>query len=291
MVRVQQGLAASSAVLAMELARGGVGGIRHPLQGIYGWFQAFYRGCYDPSVLLDGLGERFEVDQLSIKPYACCKYGHNAIAAAVEITEDPAFALDQIESVSVTVGSRDCWDLICAPLEVKADPERLAGADGWALAQFSLPFMVACALSRGGLTVSDLEPAARADARLAGVLRVLKVEVEDHLLTKVELPEPGHVEVRLRDGTTLQRTVTRALGHPDRPMTAAQQLDKFRWCTGRLDPRQADRLAEAILHVEELSDVSELVALSALTDRPGPPPQAPAHRRRPGQNRRPAGRS
>ena len=147
MVRVQQGLAASSAVLAMELARLGVGGIAHPLQGVYGWFRAFYRGRYDPSVLLDGLGARFEVDQLSIKPYACCKYGHNAIAAAVEITEDPAFALDQIEAVSVTVGSRDCWDLISAPLDVKADPASLAGTGGWALAQFSLPFMVACALS------------------------------------------------------------------------------------------------------------------------------------------------
>jgi 2-methylcitrate dehydratase PrpD len=263
MVRVQQGLAASSAVLAMELARSGVGGIHQPLQGIYGWFQAFYGGRYDAAVLLDGLGERFEVDQVSIKPYACCKYGHNAIAAAVDITEDPAFALEQIEAASVTVASRDCWDLICAPLEVKADPAALAGPDGWALAQFSLPFMVACALARGGLTVADLEPASRADPRVAAVLRVLQVDLDDQTRGKAELPEPGHVTVRLRDGRTLERTVTRALGHPDRPMSPEQQMEKFRWCTERLDPQATGRLGETLLGLEDVSDVGDVVRLSA----------------------------
>jgi 2-methylcitrate dehydratase PrpD len=263
MVRVQQGLAASAAVLAMELARSGVGGIQHPLQGIYGWFQAFYGGRYDAGVILDGLGERFEVDQVSIKPYACCKYGHNAIAAAVEITEDPDFALDRVEAVSVTVASRDCWDLICAPLEVKADPAALAGPEGWALAQFSLPFMVACALARGGLTVADLDPAARADPRVAAILGVLHVEVDDQTRAKAELPEPGHVTVRLQGGRTLQRTVTRALGHPDRPMSPEQQMDKFRWCTERLDPPAATRLGAMLLDLEDESDVGDIVRVSA----------------------------
>jgi 2-methylcitrate dehydratase PrpD len=263
MVRVQQGLAASSAVLAMELAREGVGGIHQPLHGIYGWFQAFYGGRYDAAMLLDGLGERFEGDQVSIKPYACCKYGHNAIAAAVEITGDPDFALDHIEAVSVTVASRDCWDLICAPLELKADPAALAGPDGWALAQFSLPFMVACALARGGLTVADLEPEARADPRVAAVLRVLHLEVDDQTRAKTELPEPGHVTVRLRGGRTLERTVTRALGHPDRPMSPDEQMAKFRWCTERLDPAAAGRLGEMLLSLEDLGDAGEIVRLSA----------------------------
>jgi 2-methylcitrate dehydratase PrpD len=262
MVRVQQGLSASAAVMAMELSRAGVGGIRRPLQGVYGWFQAFYGGAYDSSVVLDGLGERFEVEQLSIKPYACCKYGHNAIAAAVEIAEDPDFDLEAIEHVTVTVASRDCWDLICAPLELKADPVALAGPGGLALAQFSLPFMVACALVRGGLTVGDLTAAARADPALAAVLPLIRVEVADELRSKVELPEPGRVAVALRGGRVVRREVRRALGHPERPMTAEQQMDKFRWCTERMDRRAAESLAEMILGLEDIQDVARLVSAS-----------------------------
>jgi 2-methylcitrate dehydratase PrpD len=263
MVRIQQGLSASSAVVAMDLARAGVGGIRRPLQGVYGWFQAFYQGAYDPFVISDSLGETFEVERLSIKPYACCKYGHNAIAAAVEIAEDPQFDLDSVERVTVTISSRDCWDLICAPLEHKADPAALAGPDGLALAQFSLPFMVACALARGGLTVADLQPEARSDPAVASLLGILEVEVEDQLRSKAELPEPGRVAVVLRDGKVLRRVVRRALGHPDRPMTAEQQLDKFRWCTERMDRRDADRLADMILHLDAVEDVSALSSAGA----------------------------
>lgn len=100
MVRVQQGLSASSAIVAMELAQAGVGGIKRPLTGVYGWFQAYYRGAYAASAVTDGLGHRYEVDQVSIKPYACCKYGHNAIAAAVEIAADPQFRLEDVERVT-----------------------------------------------------------------------------------------------------------------------------------------------------------------------------------------------
>ena len=50
-------------------------------------------------------------------------------------------------------------------------------------------------------------------------------------------------------------------------MSAEQQLEKFRWCTERLDSRQSDQLADAILHVEDLADVSELVRLSSCRDR------------------------
>jgi hypothetical protein len=45
---------------------------------------------------------------------------------------------------------------------LKADPLALSAADGWALAQFSFPFTIACALARGGLTTADLTDEARA---------------------------------------------------------------------------------------------------------------------------------
>jgi 2-methylcitrate dehydratase PrpD len=132
----------------MELAQAGISGTRESLEGKYGWFQAFWGGRYDLGPLLNDLGTRFEVDSASVKSYACCKYAHTAIAAAIEITQDPAFDLTDVERVTVHVFSRDCWDLICEPLALKASPDALRGPNGWALAQFSLSYVLACALVR-----------------------------------------------------------------------------------------------------------------------------------------------
>jgi MmgE/PrpD C-terminal domain/Thioesterase-like superfamily len=130
-----------------------------------GWcpVPAFFGGRYGYSRdrLLAGLGTRFLGDEISIKPYACCKYGHNAITAAITLRSDPDVSPGSIREVVVRVG-QDTWDIICDPLSLKASPERIAGPDGLALAQFSLPFMVATALLRGRLSAAELDQEWRA---------------------------------------------------------------------------------------------------------------------------------
>jgi 2-methylcitrate dehydratase PrpD len=242
-VRVQQGVGAQSAVLAAEFARAGVSGTRESLEGKYGWFQAFWGGRYALEPLLDGLGTRFEVEAVSVKPYACCNYGHTSIAAAI-----------------------DSWDLICEPLAVKASAEALAGPNGWALAQFSLPYMVACALARGRLTIEDLDPAARADRAIASLLPKINIVMEDTTRDLEELPEPGHVVVELHNGTKNSRTVRRAVGHPDRPMGEVEQIEKFRWCTRALPVERADAIIRTVLALEQIPNSRDLT--NALADAP-----------------------
>jgi 2-methylcitrate dehydratase PrpD len=261
MVRVGQGVAAQLAIQSYDFAAAGITGGRQPLEGTYGWFQAFWGGRYDTRSLLSGLGERFEVDAVSIKPYACCKYAHTAIAAALEIHDHPAFELSDVERVRVHVYSADCWDLLCEPLALKADPAALAGSNGWALAQFSFPFTVACALARGGLTTSDLSDEARADPGVVELLGKIDMVMVDTTRGLAELPEPGHVEVELAGGEVLDATVRRAVGHPERPMSVDDQVEKFRWCAGALGARRVEAIAEAALCLPELARASELAAL------------------------------
>jgi 2-methylcitrate dehydratase PrpD len=257
-VRVQQGICAQSAVLAMELARAGITGTRDSLEGTYGWFQAFWGGRYDSRPLLDELGTRFEVDAVSVKPYACCKYGHTSIAAAIEVTDAPEFTLDDVERVTVHVLSRDCWDLICEPLGVKANPHALRGPNGWSLAQFSLPYMIACALVRRAVTTDELTLEARTDPAILAVLAKIDVVMSDTTRRLAELPEPGRVDVDLKSGGRITRTVRRALGHPDRPMSEAEQIEKFRWCARSFSDSRADRIVDTVLALEEQPDLSAL---------------------------------
>jgi 2-methylcitrate dehydratase PrpD len=161
----------------------------------------------------------------------------------------------------VHVYSADCWDLLCEPLTLKADPLALADANGWTLAQFSFPFTIACALARGGLTTADLTQEARADPRVAELLGKIEMVMVDTTRGLAELPEPGHVEVELADRHVLEATVRRARGHPDRPMTVDEQIDKFRWCAVALGTRRVDAIAEAVLSLPDLAHASELAAL------------------------------
>lgn len=260
-VRVGQGVAAQLAVQACDLATAGISGVRQPLEGKYGWLQCFWGGRYDLDALLGGLGSRFEVERVSVKPYACCKYAHTAIAAALEVREDPAFDVEAVERVRVHVFSADCWDLLCEPLAVKASPAALAGDNGWGLAQFSFPYTVACALARGALTTAELTLEARTDPTVVGLLAKIDPVLEDVTRGMAELPEPGVVEVDLAGGRHLEAKVDRAIGHPDRPMDAEAQLAKFRWCTAGLERRRAEAIADAVMGLETLPAVSELTDL------------------------------
>jgi 2-methylcitrate dehydratase PrpD len=263
-VRVMQGVSAQLAVQSAELAAIGIDGPRQVLEGPAGFYPAFHRGAYERARLLDGLGTTFRVPEVSIKPYACCKAGHTAISAAIEAaTAVPGgFAVDDVEQVTVHVAGRDTWDILVDPPSRKADPASLAAEGAVALAQFSLPYMVACGVLRRGLTVADLTPAARADPRLHELIRRTRVVITDSVRGVAQLPEPGHVEIRLRDGRTSVGRCDRVLGHPGMPMSDDQVAGKFRANARFLGADRADAVVAMVTGLEEIDDVRAVTALT-----------------------------
>lgn len=260
-VRVQQGLCASQAIVAMELAGAGVTGTRESLEGKYGYYAAYWRGDYDRDAIVGELGKRFEGDNVSIKPYACCKYSHTGIAAAIEIASEPGFRVEDVDAVTIRVQSTDCWELLCAPTELKSSAKELAGPSGWALAQFSFPYVIAAALVRRRLAMEELSVASRTDPTIIGLLRKVRLVLDES--GKAQLPEPGDVEVKLKSGATIRKVVDVAPGHPRRPLTEAEVLDKFLGCASAALPAQAARaLADRVLNLQRLADVGELLELA-----------------------------
>jgi 2-methylcitrate dehydratase PrpD len=262
-VRLQQGIAAQSAVMALEFARAGITGARETLEGRAGWYPAFFgdRYGYSRDRLLAGLGTRFLGDEISIKPYACCKYGHNVITAAITLREDPDISPGSIEEVIVRVG-QDTWDIICDPLSLKACPERIAEPDGLALAQFSLPFMVATALLRGRLSAAELDQEWRASDELAALLGKVRIVVDDADFGQDMIPEPGRVEVVLAGRRRRFAEATRTSGHPDHPLDDAALHGKFRSCARRLGERRTAALLDVLTHLDDVDDMRQVTRLT-----------------------------
>jgi 2-methylcitrate dehydratase PrpD len=264
-VRVMQGVSAQLAVQSAELAALGIDGPRQTLEGPAGFYPAYHRGAYDRGRLLGGLGETFRVPEVSIKPYACCKAGHTAISAAVEAADavPGGFAPEDVERIVVHVAGKDTWDILVDPPSRKRDPAQLAAEGAVALAQFSLPFMVASGVLRRGLTVADLTARSRADPDLHELIRRTEVVVTDTSRGVAQLPEPGHVELWLKDGRSSVGRCDRVLGHPAMPMTDEQVAAKFRANTLALGPSASDRLVDMALDLENLDDVRSLTASTA----------------------------
>lgn len=263
-VRLQQGIAAQSAVQALEFARAGIDGAHEALEGRAGWYPAFFGGRYGYSRdrLLDGLGQRFLGDEISIKLYACCKYGHNAISAAIELRDALGPALDDVSEVVIDVG-QDTWDIICNPLEVKGSPAELGSQQALALAQFSMPFMIATALLRGRLTAAELDQEWRASPELARFLPKMTVRVGMNTQGVEMIPEPGRVTVLLGDGTRHTREVLRTPGHPDRPLPTEALHAKFRSSARSVPTEQVDRIIDTFEHLGDVEDVRLIAELCA----------------------------
>lgn len=268
-VRVQQGVAAQAGVTAAVMAASGLAGPRESLEGTFGYFRVYHRGQYDRQALVKDLGGHFELMNMSFKPYPCCRYIHPAIDAVLEILGGRTLAEGDIADVHVRVDNLNHYNVVCEPAGDKQNPTAPAEA------QFSLPFVVATVLLRGRLRLADLSPEALGDATVRKLARRVHSEISDAARKgegRAGYP-PGRVAVRLRSGEVLRAEVPITRGHPDRPLTEAELIAKFRDCASNgpapYAPAQQDRIIDAVLRLDEAPDAR------ALTDLLGPSSPAP----------------
>ena len=253
--RMQVGFAARAGVLGIALARRGVTGPRQVLEGKHGYFQLYERGNYHPEALAEGLGERYETVNLSVKPYPCARDTHAAVDAAFELVarHDPAAA--DIASVVVRASGmvRDLFGKPFASITGNPVVEAI----------LSVPYAVAAVLVRRDLFIGDFEPAVIADPVVGDLARRVEVAV-DPALPPAALT-PVTLEARLRDGRVLTARVDVMRGDPGRPLSPVEFEEKFRRCAAyaRWPVEQAtlDRVVETVDRLEQVADVRELVRL------------------------------
>lgn len=267
-VRLQQGLSSSAAVIAARMHEIGLTGTRESLEGTFGYFSAFHHGDYDRDGIVAGLGTEYETDQVSIKPYPCCKYTHTAVAAAQAARDGQDLDPAAVREVVVHVNNREYYDVVCQPESVSGRRAALAGPRGWVHAQFSLPYVVAVALARGRVVLPDFTEDGRSDPVVLGLMDKVRtvIDPDDGAGSGRVLPTPGHVEVFLTDrAEPLVGRARYAKGHPRNAMTYAEVVDKFllnSTVVADVYPERARRdLAACVAGLDELPDVTRLADL------------------------------
>ena len=257
--RMQPGFGARAGVLAALLARSGVTGAKNVFEGGAGLYTIYLKGQFDRDVLLAELGTRFEVENLSFKPYPSCRHTHTAIDAVLDILSKTPIDPDQIVEISVGANS-EAFRNVCEPFEIKSKPRNVVDA------QFSIPFCVSSALINKEVFVENFSDEQLHNAKvleLAGKVRCsLDAELERDFGRQVS---PAIVRIRMKDGTVFNSRKNHPIGSPEAPMSNEALMGKFRRCAQTashvVDAQRAEKIIGAIQNFEEIKDVREFVEL------------------------------
>lgn len=254
--RMHHGFSARNGLYAAVLAEGGYTGIKRVFEREYGGFLSTFGEGHDPdaSQITSGLGQRWEVERIVIKPYAAMGGIHSPLDALFDIGRQRALnagAIARIEcDVSHAVFHHGWWV-----------PERPLTPIG---AQMNIGYALAVAAIDGAAMVAQFSPA-RIDADDVWAL-LAKVEVRhDPAFDAGGMLKRGQtrVAVTFTDGQRIvvERESSRAI---ESPQSSDEVAAKYRTLTeGLIDAPRQQAIEQMVRSLEEVKDVRELLALLA----------------------------
>lgn len=243
---VHTGWTAYSGIVAAELAKAGMTGPASIFEGRLGFLNAYgdLARC-DISRLDRGLGEEWEVERISIKPYPCCHFGHAFIDCAAALRSAGVRPQD-VETIECVVPEIEVA-MVCEPLANKKVP-----ATPYA-AKFSLPFMVALGLIDGMIDRNSFTADSIRRTDLLDLARRFSYRVARPNETTFPKYFPGWVTVTLKNGDVRTEKMDINWGTPERPMDDDAVKSKFLRNLESADGGEAISLADAILNLEKLT--------------------------------------
>ena len=225
-------------------------------------FNVYFNGEYDVQALIGGLGKKYEILNLSFKPWPACAFAHPYIDAMLNLVSEHHLRGDQIERIEVFSGetNRD----LCKPINVAKGQVPTTTND----AKRSVPFNVAVAALKGTVSFRDFTPEGLRDPevlRMAEKVRWVAAPEfdEEQFSKKGNQLAPGKVGVTDRQGRTFTKRTDFPYGHHFNPIKADDLIKKFRDCLA-FSPRpipaaDVEHVIEAVLHLEEIPDIREII--------------------------------
>jgi 2-methylcitrate dehydratase PrpD len=246
---IRDAFGARAGVGAALLAARGVTGFDAPFEGRAGFYAMFARGQYDPGAVMLDLGQRFEIENISFKPWPSCRGTHSAIEAALDLRD--RHSINPVDIAAVDLRGGPILGMLDEPRASKRRPATAIDA------KFSLPFTTATALVHGRVALDNFLPTSLADPRVLRVAEKVELEIDP------VLPENDircAVKITDRFGATFSRSVLLPLGGPANPMSQSRLIDKFidcaRYASRPIQATQARQICDATLSLESIQDVA-----------------------------------
>jgi 2-methylcitrate dehydratase PrpD len=249
--KVYTGFPNLGGVLSAFLARHALDAGCDVFEGRAGLFQTYYDGRFLRTALENALGKEFHLLGIRFKPWPTTGVAHPFIEAALQLMDAYPIRPAEIERVHIRGGPRARHH--CEPV-----PERQAPGNG-ASAADSIFFVVAKALANRKLRLADFTEEGLRQAEVIELARRMTHSIEP------ELGESGILEITALGGQRYAHRVDAPRGHPTKPLTHFQLVDKFVDCAlYSVRPLSKEAVERTIGFIDRLEDVPDVSVLPTL---------------------------
>lgn len=250
--RSHPGWAAACGATAAAFAEQGYVSPAAIYEGRFGLYASHVPETYpvDLEACTDGLGERWEILQVAVKPYPACHFTHAFADAALAVRAEHDLQPEEIDHVVCHIAP-GMVETVCEPEVAKQAPGSSYDA------AFSLHHLVSASLAKGRLGLPELEADVRDDPQVRRLTERTSYQLDP------DSPFPrtfgGEVEVHTSDGRVLRHREEVNRGSAERPLTREEIEGKFRDnATLAVPGARADQVRDALLALEHTDDVREL---------------------------------
>ncbi|MBW2030815.1 MAG: MmgE/PrpD family protein [Deltaproteobacteria bacterium] len=240
------GLANSNGMLAAMAVQAGFKGEAGSMNIVFG--EILGTGFVDAG-LSDGLGSEFYITRNYFKRHACSRWNHAPIEAISALVAERDFEINDIEEIIV-------WTYDPATRLSWADP-----ANGYG-AKHSIPYNVAARILLGSNSLEVYRDEMLKDPRIRAIMKRVLVREDPEFTAKLPDLRPARVQVKLRSGDILEKTVERPRGGFDNPYTEAELREKFHRLAGMsVRARSVEKLEKMIWELRGIKDIRVLSPL------------------------------
>ena len=238
------GVSGYMGILAYHLLESGFTG---EADGIGSVFGGVVSDSFNPRLMVEELGARYEITRNYFKEYACCRYNHSSLDALYKIMDrrkEKKLAPDEIKRITVETYS------LAAQLSDK-DPGNMLAA------KFSIPFAIATTVIHGHSGIESFMPERIGQKDIQALSSLVEVVENPEFTGMMPSQRPSRVTVHLINGESDTETVYISKGDIEDPYSARELEEKFLSLASPVyGPAAANEILETTKRMEMFENIN-----------------------------------
>jgi len=203
--------------------------------------------------MTEGLGEKYTIHEVYVKPYACCRSNHGPIEIVLDLARHHSLRPSDVEAILIKTDG----DTASIQGQIRTDPKSDPGR-----CLPSLSYCVAVALMDGQVGPEQFSPERIKDPKVHQLATCINVVADSEMDRLRPEKRPAIVEISLKNGLKVSGRVDYPKGDSQNPMSGRELLEKFEGLAYHvLSEEKVKRVISVVLNFEKITDVGELVRL------------------------------
>ena len=238
--------AAETGVLCAQAAAHGVTGTLDILEGEVGYGAAMSEDC-DWSIATAGLGTDYNITRMTTKNHGCCGHAFAAIDAAQAVCE--AHGIGAADITGISIGGYSATVDICSGTEHRTPFE----------GKFSVPYLVATAITHGSVRMDAFSEARLNDPATAALAKKVVLHLDEDSDARFPFHRTARITIETTDGRRLEHFQPDRKGDPEMPLSDDEISAKYMELAAPVagEP-EARALLEALWSLETFGAVRDL---------------------------------